>query len=410
MKQGYTMLTEDQKRNIFSRVITDNRFQGSEHYQNLLSYLFKASLKNQIPKEINIATEVFNRKSDFNPNEDPIVRVYINKLRKKLADYYAKEGRSDKYRIAIPKGHYKLVFNIRKRTLLGQGFKNQSATQKILAFSNVILLGLVIGLAILLFNVNKNQDWGPVWNDFFDNDLNTLLVVENPFFFQMEFEGWNHSLITRHTWINSIKDLQEYLIEQDKTELEYEILKFPYITQNAVWPMPYILSVLQAKSKNVRIKTTNQIVPQDLKQYNIIYLGSLKSLGKLEHYLEDTSFRVDFHPNRFVQKSKDKQVTFRPDGSFSQYHVDYSLVLKRPGPTNNVIMMFIDFHSTGNTGSAKFFSDREKLNLLEEKFTSDFGHMPPYFEILLKVEGLERINFSTEISYMNKLDFPQTLE
>ncbi len=404
------MLTEDQKRAIFEQVIGNSRFQGSEHYQNLLTYLFYSSLKNETPKEINIATEVFNRKADFNPNEDPIVRVYINKLRKKLADYYAKEGRSDKYRIAIPQGHYKLDFNIRKKTLLGQGFKNQPATQKILIVSNVILLGLVIGLSILFFNLNKSQDWGPVWNDFFENDLNTLLVVENPFFFQMDFEGWNRSLIIRHTWINSIKDLQEYLIEQDKTELEYEILKFPYITQNAVWPMPYILSVLQAKSKNVRIKTTNQIVPQDIKQYNIIYLGSLKSLGKLEHFLEGTSFRVDFHPNRFIQKSEDEERIFRPDGSFSQYHVDYSLVLKCPGPTNNVIMMFIDFHSTGNTGTAKFFSDREKLKLVEKKFKSAFGHMPSYFEMLLKVEGLERINLSTEISYMNKLDFPQNAE
>ncbi|MBD3375734.1 hypothetical protein GF406_11915 [candidate division KSB1 bacterium] len=404
------MLTEDQKRTIFEQVIGNNRFLGSEHYQNLLTYLFNASLKNETPKEINIATEVFNRKSDFNPNEDPIVRVYINKLRKKLADYYAKEGRSDKYRIAIPKGHYQLVFNIRKRTLLGQGFKNQPTLQKGLFISNAVLLILVVGLSILVFSIKENKEWGPVWNEFFENDLNTLLVVENPFFFQMDFEGWNRSLIIRHTWINSIRDLQEYLIEQDQTEREYEILKFPYITQNAVWPMPYILSVLQPRSKDIRIKTTNQIVPQDLKQYNIIYLGSLKSLGKLEHFLEGTSFSVDFHPNRFIQKIENEERIFRPDGSFSQYHVDYSLVMKRPGPAHNVIMMFIDFHSTGNTGTAKFFSDREKLDMVEEKFGSAFGHMPPYFEMLLKVEGLERINLSTEISYMNKLEFPQNPE
>ena len=51
-----------------------------------------------------LGTQVFDRGPDFDPTTDAIVRVEIARLRSKLRDYYAEEGRADPLRIDIPKG------------------------------------------------------------------------------------------------------------------------------------------------------------------------------------------------------------------------------------------------------------------------------------------------------------------
>jgi hypothetical protein len=81
---------------------------------NLLSYLcekFFAGEANQI-KEYSIALEVFQRKTSFDQDSDSIVRVEANRLRKRLAEYYAGEGASHQVRITIPVGQYVPKFEI----------------------------------------------------------------------------------------------------------------------------------------------------------------------------------------------------------------------------------------------------------------------------------------------------------
>ena len=62
-------------------------------------------------KEYTIATEVFGRRSDYDPRIDSVVRVQAGRLRTKLQEYYTAEGKNDQIVIDLPKGHYHPVFN-----------------------------------------------------------------------------------------------------------------------------------------------------------------------------------------------------------------------------------------------------------------------------------------------------------
>jgi hypothetical protein len=64
-------------------------------------------------KEIVIAAEVFDRKDDFDPRIDPIVRVEAGKLRARLQDYYNTAGRNATVIIDMPKGGYVPRFSVR---------------------------------------------------------------------------------------------------------------------------------------------------------------------------------------------------------------------------------------------------------------------------------------------------------
>jgi serine/threonine-protein kinase len=67
-----------------------------------------AQLKEQI-----IGVEVFDRKTDYDPRIDPIVRVEARRLRAKLKSYYNSPGRGDPIMIVLPKGAYLPFFKMR---------------------------------------------------------------------------------------------------------------------------------------------------------------------------------------------------------------------------------------------------------------------------------------------------------
>ena len=88
---------------------------GSESLCKLLRYLAKHALDHPgIPiKEYQIATEVFGRSDDFDPQLDSMVRVQAGRLRGKLSEYYSANGADDAIVVELPKGTYVLAFHHR---------------------------------------------------------------------------------------------------------------------------------------------------------------------------------------------------------------------------------------------------------------------------------------------------------
>ncbi len=65
-------------------------------------------------KEYTIALMVLSKKPDFNPQNDPIVRIHAGRLRRCLHEYYLQEGKADHLIITVPKGAYVPVFTQRE--------------------------------------------------------------------------------------------------------------------------------------------------------------------------------------------------------------------------------------------------------------------------------------------------------
>jgi len=92
------------------RILASDEFRASQRSQTFLRYLVEKSLQNAVPKEYEIAVEVFGRGPDYDPAVDATVRVEAGRLRGRLRDYYATEGMADPIVIEIPKGGYAAVF------------------------------------------------------------------------------------------------------------------------------------------------------------------------------------------------------------------------------------------------------------------------------------------------------------
>lgn len=97
-------------------LLQSSSFARSPGLSRLLSYLCEKVLageSNQI-KEYSVALDVFGRQDSFDQDSDSIVRVQANRLRKRLAEYYASEGKTHRIRISIPVGQYVPAFEERQ--------------------------------------------------------------------------------------------------------------------------------------------------------------------------------------------------------------------------------------------------------------------------------------------------------
>ncbi len=95
-------------RDQLARIVGSGTFAPSQRRQRFLEYIVAETLAGRGGrlKGYNIATEVFGRSGEFDPNIDPVVRVEAGRLRDKLREYYESEGQADVIRIDLPKGSY----------------------------------------------------------------------------------------------------------------------------------------------------------------------------------------------------------------------------------------------------------------------------------------------------------------
>src|SRR5438128_5066562 len=105
------------------KLVASHALHGSESLCKLLRYLGKQALEHPgVPvKEYQIATEVFGRQPDFDPQLDSMVRVQAGRLRTKLAEYYSTEGAVDRVVVEGHKGSYTVAFHERADTTHGNG-------------------------------------------------------------------------------------------------------------------------------------------------------------------------------------------------------------------------------------------------------------------------------------------------
>jgi hypothetical protein len=98
--------------NHLNKVLASEFFRNSARHQLLLRKIVAESLagRGDAFKEIVLAKDVFGR-SDYDPKRHTLVRVEVNALRRKLAEYYANPGAGDRIQIDIPVGHYAATFS-----------------------------------------------------------------------------------------------------------------------------------------------------------------------------------------------------------------------------------------------------------------------------------------------------------
>jgi hypothetical protein len=108
--------TENRNRVLaeLGRLLEGRHFKGSKRCSEFLDYAVSQALKGNFTqlKERTLGVELFNRRSDYDTNSDPVVRATAGEIRKKIAQHY-QESVPGSVQIALPVGTYIPRFDIR---------------------------------------------------------------------------------------------------------------------------------------------------------------------------------------------------------------------------------------------------------------------------------------------------------
>jgi TolB-like protein len=96
--------------NELARVLSSQTFRRANRMRELLGYVVKETLDGAALTEAKAAHEVFGKDENFDASIDPEVRIQYGRLRRKLAEYYATEGKQASLMIDLPPRKYGPVF------------------------------------------------------------------------------------------------------------------------------------------------------------------------------------------------------------------------------------------------------------------------------------------------------------
>ncbi|WP_255550863.1 hypothetical protein [Granulicella sp. dw_53] len=115
----WTPSTEEEKDSVrrqMQRLLDTSHFKNSRRYPALLRFIVEETLegRGEFLKERLLGIRVFDRPADYDTAADPIVRVTIAEIRKRIAQYYHEEAHDSEMRIELPSGRYEPEFRPRR--------------------------------------------------------------------------------------------------------------------------------------------------------------------------------------------------------------------------------------------------------------------------------------------------------
>src|SRR6185369_2298868 len=126
------------------RLVRSKVFETSEVHRRLLQYLADKTISGEADrlKEYTIGLEAFGKPDSYDPRHDSIVRLQIGRLRQKLTAYYESEAAENDLRISLPKGGFKLNFDVLRTQTPADGVPPAASPTSIRILTAVLALAL----------------------------------------------------------------------------------------------------------------------------------------------------------------------------------------------------------------------------------------------------------------------------
>lgn len=404
------------------RLSRSEALHNSESLCKLLRYLAEQSLDNPgaAIKEYQIATEVFHRSSDFDPQLDSVIRVQAGRLRTKLASYYGAEGENDRIIVELPKGNYALHF--RETTLKKSkpsdaidSRHQQPSEQPVIKeqprlFTLAVpVLGalLIVAVACLVFllvsrkpaggsSINAADSHAPAafqnfWGQFLTTPDQPWVVFSNAAFVGRPETGMRY--------YKSASDTKEKVFDH-------------YTGVGEVLAVHNIDEVFSTLHGHVRVKRGSLFSLDDVKQNNLIFLGSPAENLTLLDIPSTTHFvfqRLASGPRAgdlaiaTVSPQPGEPAFSVASPSEQPFTEDYAVVgLKHGLESSHLVLIIAGTTTFGTQGAVEYLCRQESLQeLLSRLDVHKPGDLRP-FEALLRIRVSHGVPVETTLVAYHK--------
>jgi hypothetical protein len=396
------------------KLVNSHVLQGSESLCKLLRYLAKHVLDHPgLPiKEYQIATEVFGRSTDFDPQLDSMVRVQAGRLRVKLTEYYSSDGVDDPVIVELPKGTYVLAFHHRaagsskphqhQSAMVETGSSASPRRNWIIATTLLAILLAVSVAAILSMVSNRNPaqagiardpDGVPAafrvfWNGFVSGDEEPWVIFSNAKFVGRPEVGLRY--------YDSQKD-------KDKNNPIFD----HYTGVGEVLAVHELDHLFQTFHRQIRVKRGSLFSLDDAKNNNLIFVGSpLENLTLLEipgtqefvFHRVTTGRRVGDPEIINVHPQPGEQKEFLGTPASEDLTEDYAVIgLVRGLDPRQAVLILAGDTTMGTQAAVEYVCRKSSVEeLLLRLSVSQSGQLKP-FEAVLRVKVTRGVPVSTEL-------------
>jgi len=364
-----------------------------------------------------IGVEVYERGTEFDPQQDPIVRVQAHDIRRLLKSYYEQEGKNSPVRVELHPGQYAPVFRrvkIDSESLATTPAEGEYPTGGLpwpasqWQYSVMVFLGLACTTLGFLFirertfsrqpttsramvaALPESEEW--FWKPFLVDGSQPLVVVPTPPLLRLATDG-----DTAQT-LQGGYAIPKNRVPQFRDTFHFTELKnFTFVPTTTDWTgigealgLVDLCRLFNGQGMTIRVK------PGRLTDYTEIQSGNAIILGGGNTW----SNRVFANPPGFyvsegVFKNNAPGTTqasvYAPkfDPVTNRLTQDYALILMEPNQTKQErLLLLYGLYTQGTEGAAEYVTNADRLAELRKALVAvslDKKTPPPFFEALISV-------------------------
>jgi hypothetical protein len=361
-------------------------------------------------KEYRIATEVFGRPENFDPQVDSTIRVQAGRLRVKLTEYYAGEGAEDPVVVEMPKGQYLLTFHPRPTASKNHdhGESDRMAAELPPRSSSWMIATLTMGAILVLAAVTiawllasrKASAGAPA--DASDNaSIAALQHFWKPFVASKE-EPW--VIFSNAAFVGRPEVGMRYY---DSKRDAHDVIFDHYTGVGEVLAVHDLDQVFAEQNRQIRVKRGSLFSLDDAKSNNLIFVGSPSENLTLQE-IPGTKEFVFQREQAGPRKGDLALVNIHPEAGEAQKYFaspsgvpvteDYAVVALMPGLNPSQYVLVLAGTTTfGTQGAVEYVCrDSNVAELLLRLSTSSTGDVKP-FEAVLREKVERGVPVSTEL-------------
>ena len=378
----------------------------------LFDFLASRSADSRPPKEAEIALVVFGKADSEALRDDPVARVYIHRLRKRLDDFYLRHGTPAGVRLDIPKGDYRIICVTREETIatatpaesepelaseapIAKPDRRKRWALIAAGFLALLLGGNVAAWALLANKLAEKQlaDAG-IWTEIANSPRPLLIVVGDYYMFGEYEERVKLKRLVRDFAINSKEDLVHSQRDNPGTFDQYSDVAMQYLPASAAYALADLAPLLR-EGRQVQVALASELTPERLKSDDIIYVGLLSGMGKLrDAVFSQSRFAIGESYDQIIDRKTGRTYTseaFRAAPSDQMYR-DYGFFSTFEGPAGNRIAILSGSRDTAVMGVAEALTQMDRLAKVEKKTGGKED-----FEALFEVKGQKHVNLEAQV-------------
>lgn len=330
-----------------------------------------------------LAREVFGQQET--EADDATVRVYVHRLRKKIEDFYAANGRGEGgARVELPSGTYALRLDTDGAALPQQAPRSDRPRRpSVLALLAIVLVALLASAPIYLFF--RDDAPNALWQPIAASDRPVLLVLGDYYIYgEIDPVRPEQSRLIRDFRVDSEQDLAA-LQEAEPDRYGYaEDVGLTYLPFSAAYGLKEVMPVLAEIGEDVEVIAASELEPDMLNRFDVVYVGLLSGMGLLEDQVfAGSTLRVGESYDELVDRESGQVWTSDEARTLASpaFYRDYAYLAGFTASTGAQVVVIASQRETGLRG----ISPLAISDTLPDAIAEVAGSPP--FDALIQVTG-----------------------